>query len=128
MAMDSALVAAYKSAKLAGVSQPDPSIAAMDKFRQSISDAHQKIVDKKQKEAETKAALDKEKQEAGFILGADGEWYKDEAQAKQAIEAKIGMEVKDTKDYLANQKQKKQKRKERKEKIKGFFTRIFSKK
>jgi hypothetical protein len=126
--MDSALVAAYKSAKLAGLSQPDPSIAAMDKFRQSISDAHQNILDKRQKEADAKAALDKEKQEAGFILGADGEWYKDEAQAKQAIEAKMGMEIKDAKDYLANQQQKQQKREERKEKIKGFFTGIFGKK
>ena len=63
MAADQALLAAYRSATLAGSPQKDPSADALAEIQQSLADVHERIEAKK----EAKAKLDFEKEDAGWI-------------------------------------------------------------
>ena len=75
MAMDAALVAAYRGAKMAGVPQGDPMGDAVAQMQASLAAVHDRIQAKKQAQEE----LDLEKEKAGFVKDPEtGEYYKDE--------------------------------------------------
>jgi hypothetical protein len=96
MAMDAALVAAYRGAKMSGVPQGDPMGDAVAQMQASLAAVHDRIQAKKQAQAE----LDFEKEKAGFVKDEEtGEYYKDDEAMLDAQIAAGEKEKKEAEEY-----------------------------